>query len=304
MEPHVRRTVRYEDFVKPRRRRWPWIVAAVIFVALAGAAAALWFNGRAAAHSPPPALSQAGAPVAGEAYQWKHVAIGGGGMISGLSSDAAGKTFVARTDVYGAYIWNAAANHWSQLVTAASMPDSIRTQNGAAAGVYEIVVAPSRPTRIYMALQGRIYRSDDTGKHFVQPSAGNPFPLTWDANSEFRLHGPFIAVDTNMPLPDDSANSRLPAGSNHNIVPGACAPASGLRSLLIGTDATRIQLAPASAERHSPVAGVPSSTMSGLAGSTAMNGPCRRNSLFASQVSGKGLPALGWTKCLPVSSER
>jgi photosystem II stability/assembly factor-like uncharacterized protein len=199
MEPHVRRTVRYEDFVKPRRRRWPWIVAAVIFVALAGAAAALWFNGRAAAHSPPPALSQAGAPVAGEAYQWKHVAIGGGGMISGLSSDAAGKTFVARTDVYGAYIWNAAANHWSQLVTAASMPDSIRTQNGAAAGVYEIVVAPSRPTRIYMALQGRIYRSDDTGKHFVQPSAGNPFPLTWDANSEFRLHGPFMAVDPANP---------------------------------------------------------------------------------------------------------
>jgi photosystem II stability/assembly factor-like uncharacterized protein len=199
MEPNVRRTVRYEDFVKPRRRRWPWIVAAVIVLALAAAAAALWFNGRAEAHSPPPALSQAGGPVAGEAYQWKHVAIGGGGMISGLSSDAAGKTFVARTDVYGAYIWNASANHWSQLVTAASMPDSVRTQNGAAAGVYEIVVAPSRATRIYIALQGRIYRSDDTGKHFVQPSAGNPFPLTWDANSEFRLHGPFMAVDPTNP---------------------------------------------------------------------------------------------------------
>ncbi len=199
MEPHARRTVRYEDFVKPRRRRWPWILGLVMLLALAAAAAALWFTGHAEAHSPPPALSQAGGPVSAEAYQWKHVAIGGGGMISGLSSDAAGKTFVARTDVYGAYIWNASANHWSQLVTAASMPDTIRTQNGAAAGAYEIVVAPSRAQRIYMALQGRVYRSDDTGKHWIQPSAGNPFPLIWDANSEFRLHGPFMAVDPANP---------------------------------------------------------------------------------------------------------
>jgi photosystem II stability/assembly factor-like uncharacterized protein len=198
MEPHARRAVRYQDFVKPRPRRWPWIAAAVIVLALA-AAAAFWFTADAEAHSPPPALSQAGAPVAGEAYQWKHVAIGGGGMISGLSTDAAGKTFVARTDVYGAYIWNADANRWSQLVTAASMPDTVRTQNGAAAGVYEIVVAPSRATRIYMALQGRVYRSDDAGKHWTQPSAGNPFPLIWDANSEFRLHGPFMAVDPTNP---------------------------------------------------------------------------------------------------------
>ena len=162
---------------------------------LAAGIALWWFAGAHEPHRPPPALSQAGAPVAGETYQWQHVAIGGGGMISGLSSDTAGTIFVARTDVYGAYIWDAAANHWRQLVTAATMPDSVRTQNGAAAGVYEIVVAPSRAARIYMALQGRLYRSDDGGRHFIQPSAGNPFPLIWNANSEFRLHGPFMAVD-------------------------------------------------------------------------------------------------------------
>ncbi len=199
MEPRERRTIRYEDFVKPRRRRWPWIVGVVILLALAAGLAAFWFNGTGQAHTPPPALSQAGAPIANETYQWKHVAIGGGGMISGLSSDASGKTFVARTDVYGAYIWDVAANHWHQLVTATSMPAANRVQNGGVGGVYEIAVAPSRADRIYMALQGRLYRSDDTGRHFVQPSAGSPFPLTWEANSEYRLHGPFMAVDPTNP---------------------------------------------------------------------------------------------------------
>jgi photosystem II stability/assembly factor-like uncharacterized protein len=200
MEPHVRRTVRYEDFVKPRQRHWPWILGAMILLAIAGGVAAfLLTSAGEAAHSPPPALSKAGGPVARESYQWKHVAIGGGGMISGLSTDASGKTFVARSDVYGGYVWNPQANQWSQLVTAASMPGDSRIQGGAAAGVYEIVVAPSRAQRIYMALQGRVYRSDDGGQHFTQPHAGNPFPFTWNANSEFRLHGPFMAVDPANP---------------------------------------------------------------------------------------------------------
>ncbi|MBW6523991.1 hypothetical protein KZ810_10840 [Sphingomonas sp. RHCKR47] len=199
MQPHARRTVRYDDFVARPRRRWPWVVAVVMLIAILGAAAAFFLPGSSQSYSAPVALSRAGAPVADERYQWKHVAIGGGGMISGLSSDAAGQTLVARSDVYGAYIWDKGANRWAQLVTAATMPDTARAQNGAAAGVYEIVVAPSRPGRIYMALQGRVYRSDDTGRHWMQPHAGNPFPLIWDANSEFRLHGPFMAVDPANP---------------------------------------------------------------------------------------------------------
>lgn len=198
MPADQRRTIRYEDFVRPRRRRWPWVVGVLALIA---AIAAAWFAfaGAGAAHAPPPALSQAGAPVANEAYQWKNVAIGGGGMISGLSSDATGKTMVARTDVGGAYLWNAQANRWSQLVTAPAMPGDSRVQNGGAAGAYEIVVAPSRAQRIFLAFRGRVYRSDDAGRSWTQPHAGNPFPLTWEANSEYRLHGPFMAVDPRNP---------------------------------------------------------------------------------------------------------
>jgi photosystem II stability/assembly factor-like uncharacterized protein len=202
MEQREKRPIRYEDFVQPRRsRRWLWIALVVTVALLAAGAAAAWlFLGQAAAPiAPPAALSKAGGPVADERYQWKRVAIGGGGMISGLSIDPTGQTFVIRTDVYGGYIWDKGANRWTQLVTAQSMPAIDRVQNGAAEGMYDIVVAPSRPQRLYMAMKGRIYRSDDRGRQWQLVGAGNPFPFVWDANSEWRLHGPFLTVDPASP---------------------------------------------------------------------------------------------------------
>lgn len=198
MAQRDRRSIRYEQFVKPKRRRWPWLVG----VPLIGAAiAAAWLLRPVAseAHHPPRALSAAGRPVPGETYQWRAVAVGGGGFITGLSLDQSGQTFVVRTDVYGAYLWNAKADRWDQLVTAASMPALDRVQDGIAEGAYEIAVAPSRPDRLYMAIKGQVYRSDDRGAHWQLASAGNPFPLTWDANSEFRLSGAFLAVDPANP---------------------------------------------------------------------------------------------------------
>lgn len=199
MEPRGRNNVRYEDFVPKPRRRWRWVAAVVSVLAGALAAALVWAMAEGEPPPPPPALSQSGGPVADERYLWRPVAIGGGGMISGMSMDPTGSTFVARADVYGAYIWNEQAERWSQLVTAPAMPEIFRTQNGIAAGVYEITVAPSRPQRIYMALKGRVFRSDDRGRSWVLPSGGNPFPFVWDANSEYRLHGPFMAVDPGDP---------------------------------------------------------------------------------------------------------
>ncbi len=199
MQRRDRSAIRYDQFVKPKRKRWPWVVlGALLLVALA--AGAWWWLTRPAEAAPtPPALSQAGRPVANEAYQWKAVAIGGGGFVTGLSLDPKGETFVARSDVYGAYIWDKKADRWQQLVTAATMPAADRVQDGIATGVYALAVAPSRSQRIYMAVDGKVYRSDDRGAHFILTGAGGPFPLPWDANSEFRLHGPFMAVDPANP---------------------------------------------------------------------------------------------------------
>lgn len=200
MQTTARRQIRYEQFITPKKRRWPVILMLVV-VLLAAAGAGTWFYMAQTheVHSPPPALSKAGGPVAGETYQWSHVAVGGGGFITGLSLDPGGKTFVTRTDVYGAYIWSPKADRWVQLVNADAMPQNDRVQAGLAAGVYEVVVAPSRPDRIYMAIKGKVYRTDDRGAHWVLAGGGNPFPLTWDANSAFRHDGPYLAVSPQNP---------------------------------------------------------------------------------------------------------
>jgi photosystem II stability/assembly factor-like uncharacterized protein len=197
MEARDRRQVRYEQFVQKRgisARFWIGLMLAAILAA-AGAAYAL-LAPHATPTKTPPALSTAGRPVAGETYQWRSVAIGAGGFITGMSFDATGDTFVVRTDVYGAYIWDVRADRWQQLVTAGTMPEADRVQAGLADGGYEAAVAPSLPGRVYLAISGRIFRSDDRGASFRLASAGNPFPLHWDANSgPYRSGGPYMAVD-------------------------------------------------------------------------------------------------------------
>ena len=148
----------------------------------------------------PAGLSRPG-PAAGEAYAWRHVAIGGGGFITGLAFDPTGTTRLARTDTYGAYRWQ--DSRWHQLVDAASMPPEDRHQNGASEGVYEIVVAPSAPDRLYMAINGWVYRSDNRGSSWRRTAAdaatNTPFPFAADPNGPYRMYGPFMAVDPHDP---------------------------------------------------------------------------------------------------------
>lgn len=158
------------------------------------------YSAAAPAPSVPPAPgSKADGPIPNETYSWRPVAIGGGGFITGMSSDVNGITRVVRTDVHGAYIWNEVAGRWAQLATAAAMPVADRVQSGMNEGAYEVVVAPNDPTRLYMAIKNRVYRSDDKGQSWAMRSAYAPFPHPFDANSEFRLYGPFMAVS-----PDDA----------------------------------------------------------------------------------------------------
>jgi len=237
-----RSQISFEQFAKPRakrrRRVWRWLVPSVVVLGAAGAGG-VYFARMAYANAPthtPPALSQAGGPVAGEAYQWKHVAVGGGGFITGLAFDASGKTLVARTDVYGAYVWDAKADRWMQLISASTMPAEARVQDGMAEGAYEVAVAPSRGDRIFVAIKGRVYRSDDRGQSFVDASGGLP-ALSWDANGTFRFGGPFMAVDPANPdlvvlgTPQDGLWRSSNGGASWArvaSVPGASGPAGDM----------------------------------------------------------------------------
>ncbi|WP_457107428.1 WD40/YVTN/BNR-like repeat-containing protein [Methylobacterium sp. P5_C11] len=168
-----------------------------------------------------------------ESYLWRSVKLGGGGFITGYSSDVSGVTRVVRADVYGAYIWSDTANRWVQLVTAASMPSTFRVQNGMNEGVYEVVVAPSDPRRIYLALKGRVFTSQDGGRSFAASSTA-PFAHGFDPNSEFRNSGPFITVDPERPdvalfgTPADGLWRSEDAGLTWSRVPSV-PPAKDLR---------------------------------------------------------------------------
>lgn len=142
----------------------------------------------------PPALMNAGGPEAGERYLWRPVAIGGGGFVTGLSQDATGRLRVVRTDVHGAYRWDAGLDRWVQMVSASGMPPEDRVQASMNEGAFEVAVAPSDPTRVYMAMKGRVFRSEDGGRHWQAPEPGTQW-LELEPNSEFRFNGTFMAVD-------------------------------------------------------------------------------------------------------------
>jgi photosystem II stability/assembly factor-like uncharacterized protein len=122
---------------------------------------------------------------------WRPLRIGAGGFVTGLDISPSGSTRVVRTDTYGAYLWNDVSSQWVQLVTASSMP-AADVGVGTGAGVYEICVAPNRPSRLYLAYRGNVYRSDDTGRHWTRTSFAN---VPMNANDTFRTFGQKMAVD-------------------------------------------------------------------------------------------------------------
>src|SRR6516165_7031336 len=105
---------------------------------------------------------------------WQALPIGAGGFLTGLSIAQDG-TMVVRTDTYGAYIWN--GSEWQQLITATSMPAAFATlsniQYGSqnyAQGVYEIQIAPSDSSILYMEYEGDVFKSTNKGASWTQTS--------------------------------------------------------------------------------------------------------------------------------------
>ncbi|MFP5390980.1 MAG: cellulose binding domain-containing protein [Gammaproteobacteria bacterium] len=117
-----------------------------------------------------------------EHYQWDAVAMGGGGFVSGIVTSKSERGVIyARTDVGGAYRWDASAGRWI------SMLDWIGPDQVGLLGIESLAVDPKNAANVYM-LAGTAYfnngktailRSNDYGKTFT----------TIDVTAQFKAHG-------------------------------------------------------------------------------------------------------------------
>ncbi|WP_369047963.1 hypothetical protein [Tenacibaculum sp. UWU-22] len=124
-------------------------------------------------------------PNYNSSYQWGNLAIGGGGYVTGLViHPTAPNVMYIRTDVGGAYRWDASKSEWIPMLRNVGE----KGYKGAAG----IALDKNNPNRVYAALIGGIYRSNDKGATWNKIKS-----LTYDPNAEKRWFGEPIAVDPN-----------------------------------------------------------------------------------------------------------
>ncbi|HZD47392.1 MAG TPA: xyloglucanase [Silvibacterium sp.] len=134
-----------------------------------------------------------------EPYQWSNVVIGGGGgFIPGIvfSQTANGLVYI-RTDIGGAYRWDAHTGKWIPLL------DWIGFKDWNLIGVESIAIDPVDPDTVYLEVgtytndyttqNGAILKSRDRGRHFERYD----LPFKVGGNMPGRGMGERLAIDPN-----------------------------------------------------------------------------------------------------------
>lgn len=130
-----------------------------------------------------------------EAYSWKSVQIVGAGFVDGvIFHPTARNVRYARTDIGGAYRWDAAGDRWQPILDWVSLKDLNLM------GVESIALDPTDPNRVYLACgtytrqdapNGAILRSGNRGRNFER----SDLPFKLGANEDGRGNGERLAVD-------------------------------------------------------------------------------------------------------------
>lgn len=130
-----------------------------------------------------------------QAYRWRNVAVGGGGFVTGLVFHPGERGLLyARTDIGGAYRWEAGEQRWTPLL------DWMGEEDRGRFGVESLALDPSDPDRLYLAVgtylhargaDGAILRSRDRGATFER----TPLPFKLGGNEQGRGNGERLAVD-------------------------------------------------------------------------------------------------------------
>ena len=127
-------------------------------------------------------------------YRWRNVTVGGGGFAPGVvfSPVERGLAYL-RTDMGGAYRWDARAARWTPLQDDESVPSYM--------GIESIAPDPVDPDVVYMAAgmwsggAAAIFRSADRGATWRK----TPVPFKMGGNEDGRGLGERLAVDPHRP---------------------------------------------------------------------------------------------------------
>ncbi|MEA9914777.1 cellulase [Xanthomonas campestris pv. raphani] len=138
---------------------------------------------------------RAAEPATSGPYQWRSVAIGGGGFVTGVLFHPAERGLAyARTDVGGAYRWDAQAQQWTALT------DWLGADDWNLMGIDAFAVDPADADALYLAAgtymheragNAAVLRSFNRGRTFER--ADLPFKL--GGNQLGRANGERLAVD-------------------------------------------------------------------------------------------------------------
>ncbi|HLP06290.1 MAG TPA: T9SS type A sorting domain-containing protein [Paludibacter sp.] len=114
-------------------------------------------------------------------YVSKNVPIGGGGFVTGIVTHPVTGDRYCRTDVGGAYRWDAANNKWVQLL------DWLGDSQGDLYGVEALALDPQNANNVYM-LCGTNYNGSGKSAMLKSTDKGNTFTLV-DLTNTFKVHG-------------------------------------------------------------------------------------------------------------------
>jgi len=135
-------------------------------------------------------------------YTWNNLPIGGGGFVSAIIPGKTEQNLVyARTDVGGAYRWNASTSSWVPLL------DWVSDNEVGFLGVESLAIDPKLPNRVYM-LVGISYFNGGKTAILRSSDYGNTFAVT-EVTNQFKAHGNGMGRQTGEKLVVDPNNSNI-----------------------------------------------------------------------------------------------